>query len=139
MKKIIVVLICFLGLQASAQITIKPGELFLLDDPEAGQSITGTLIQPGQKPVPEVAEVQELRYAEYVETPDGSALLLRPPSCRPRCSRRRSSAISCWSSSDACANRHGGPAIWPAHGYPRIETIPMWREAISPLCSAMQL
>jgi DNA-directed RNA polymerase subunit beta' len=60
------------------EITIKPGELFLLDDPEAGQSITGTLIQPGQKPVPEVAEVKELRYAEYVETPDGSALLLRP-------------------------------------------------------------
>lgn len=60
------------------EITIKPGELFLLDDPETGQSVTGTLVNPGQKPVPELAEVTEMRYLEYVETPDGSALLLRP-------------------------------------------------------------
>ena len=60
------------------EITIKPGELFLLDDPESGQSVTGTLVNPGQKPVPEMAEVTEMRYLEYVETPDGSALLLRP-------------------------------------------------------------
>ncbi len=60
------------------EITIKPGDLFLLDDPESGQSVTGTLVNPGQKPVPELAEVTEMRYLEYVETPDGSALLLRP-------------------------------------------------------------
>ncbi len=60
------------------EITIKPGDLFLLDDPELGQSVTGTLIPPGQKPVPELEAVAEMRYAEYVETPDGSALLLRP-------------------------------------------------------------
>jgi DNA-directed RNA polymerase subunit beta' len=60
------------------EITIKPGELFLLDDPETGQSVTGTLVNPGQKPVPELDEVTEMRYLEYVETPDGSALLLRP-------------------------------------------------------------
>jgi DNA-directed RNA polymerase subunit beta' len=60
------------------EITIKPGELFLLDDPELGQSVSGNLIMPGQKPVPELEAVKEMRYAEYVETPDGSALLLRP-------------------------------------------------------------
>jgi DNA-directed RNA polymerase subunit beta' len=60
------------------EITIKPGELFLLDDPEMGQSVTGTLVPPGQKPVPELEALKEMRYVEYVETPDGSALLLRP-------------------------------------------------------------
>jgi DNA-directed RNA polymerase subunit beta' len=60
------------------EITIKPGELFLLDDPESGQSVTGTLVYPGQQPVPELAAVTEMRYLEYVETPDGSALLVRP-------------------------------------------------------------
>jgi DNA-directed RNA polymerase subunit beta' len=60
------------------EITVKPGELFLLDDPESGQSVTGTLVYPGQKPVPELAAVTEMRYLEYVETPDGSALLVRP-------------------------------------------------------------
>ena len=60
------------------EITIKPGELHLLDDPEAGQSVTGTICYPGQKPVPELEALTELRYLEYVETPEGSALLIRP-------------------------------------------------------------
>jgi DNA-directed RNA polymerase subunit beta' len=60
------------------EITIKPGELHLLDDPEAGQSVTGTICAPGQKPVPELEAVTELKYLEYVETPEGSALLIRP-------------------------------------------------------------
>ncbi len=60
------------------EITIKPGDLHLLDDPEAGQSVTGTIVYPGQKPVPELEPVTELRYLEYVETPEGSALLIRP-------------------------------------------------------------
>jgi DNA-directed RNA polymerase subunit beta' len=60
------------------EITIKPGELHLLDDPEAGQSVTGTICYPGNKPVPELEAVTELRYLEYVETPEGSALLIRP-------------------------------------------------------------
>jgi DNA-directed RNA polymerase subunit beta' len=60
------------------EITIKPGELHLLDDPEAGQSVTGTICYPGAKPVPELEAVTELRYLEYVETPEGSALLIRP-------------------------------------------------------------
>ena len=60
------------------EITIKPGDLHLLDDPESGQSVTGTICNPGQKPVPELEAVTELRYLEYVETPEGSALLIRP-------------------------------------------------------------
>ncbi len=60
------------------EITIKPGELHLLDDPEAGLSVTGTICYPGQKPVPDLEASTELRYLEYVETPEGSALLLRP-------------------------------------------------------------
>jgi DNA-directed RNA polymerase subunit beta' len=60
------------------EITIKPGDLHLLDDPEAGQSISGNIAYPGQKPIPELEAVTELRYLEYVETPEGSALLLRP-------------------------------------------------------------
>jgi DNA-directed RNA polymerase subunit beta' len=60
------------------EITIKPGELHLLDDPEAGQSVTGTICYPGQKPIPELETLTELRYLEYVETPEGSALLIRP-------------------------------------------------------------
>ncbi len=60
------------------EITIKPGDLHLLDDPESGQTVTGTICYPGQKPVPELEELTELRYLEYVETPEGSALLIRP-------------------------------------------------------------
>jgi DNA-directed RNA polymerase subunit beta' len=60
------------------EITIKPGELHLLEDPEAGQSVSGTIAYPGQKPIPEIEAVSELKYLEYVETPEGSALLLRP-------------------------------------------------------------
>jgi DNA-directed RNA polymerase subunit beta' len=60
------------------EITIKPGELHLLDDPESGQMVTGTIVNPGQKPVPELEAVTELKYLEYVETPEGSALLIRP-------------------------------------------------------------
>lgn len=60
------------------EITIKPGELHLLEDPEAGQSVSGTIAYPGQQPIPELEPVTELKYLEYVETPEGSALLLRP-------------------------------------------------------------
>jgi DNA-directed RNA polymerase subunit beta' len=60
------------------EITIKPGDLHLLDDPESGQTVTGTICYPGQKPVPELEAITELRYLEYVETPEGSALLIRP-------------------------------------------------------------
>jgi DNA-directed RNA polymerase subunit beta' len=60
------------------EMVIKPGELHLLDDPEAGQKMDGSLVYPGQEILPGLPTVTELRYLEYVETPEGAALLVRP-------------------------------------------------------------
>jgi DNA-directed RNA polymerase subunit beta' len=60
------------------EIVIKPGNLYLLDDPEAGQAADGSIVHPGQSVLPGLPPVEELRYAEYVETPEGAALLVRP-------------------------------------------------------------
>ncbi|HAZ44706.1 MAG TPA: DNA-directed RNA polymerase subunit beta'' [Cyanobacteria bacterium UBA11369] len=59
------------------EIAIKPGELHLVDDPEAVMALDGTIAAPGQELVPGLV-ASELRYVEYVETPEGPALLLRP-------------------------------------------------------------
>jgi DNA-directed RNA polymerase subunit beta' len=59
------------------EIAIKPGELHLVDDPEAVMAKDGTIASPGQEVIPGLVS-EELRYIEYVETPDGPALLLRP-------------------------------------------------------------
>ena len=67
------------------EIVIKPGDLHLIDDLEAiapdFRSImtenTGSLVHPGQEVYPGIS-AQELRYVEYIETPEGPALLLRP-------------------------------------------------------------
>lgn len=59
------------------EIVIKPGELHLVDDPEAMMAKDGTLANPGQEITPGLT-VSELRYIEYVESPEGPALLLRP-------------------------------------------------------------
>jgi DNA-directed RNA polymerase subunit beta' len=59
------------------EIVIKPGELHLVDDPEAVIAKDGTFAHPGQEVLPGLS-VTELRYLEYVETPEGHALLLRP-------------------------------------------------------------
>ena len=59
------------------EIVIKPGDLHLLDDPEAVMAKDGTLANPGQEVIPGLT-VEELRYLECVETPEGHALLLRP-------------------------------------------------------------
>jgi DNA-directed RNA polymerase subunit beta' len=59
------------------EIVIKPGELHLADNPEAVMSKDGTIVSPGQEVIPGLA-VDELRYIEYVESPEGPALLLRP-------------------------------------------------------------
>ncbi len=59
------------------EVIIKPGELRMVDDPEAIASMDGNLVNPGQEIAPGViADV--LALVEYVETPEGSALLLRP-------------------------------------------------------------
>jgi DNA-directed RNA polymerase subunit beta' len=59
------------------EIAIKPGDLHLVDDPEAAMQKHDTFAYPGQEVIPGVVP-SELRYVEYVETPEGSALLLRP-------------------------------------------------------------
>ncbi len=59
------------------EIVIKPGDLHLADNPEEVMTKDGSLAQPGQEIVPGLS-VDELRYIEYVETPEGAALLLRP-------------------------------------------------------------
>jgi DNA-directed RNA polymerase subunit beta' len=59
------------------EIVIKPGELHLIDEiPEAFAS-EGQLVHPGTEAIPGVT-AEELRYGEVVETPEGTALLLRP-------------------------------------------------------------
>jgi DNA-directed RNA polymerase subunit beta' len=59
------------------EIVIKPGELHLVDDPEMVMAIDGQIVNPGQEAIPGI-EAKELHYVEYVETPEGPALLLRP-------------------------------------------------------------
>ncbi len=59
------------------EIAIKPGDLHLVDDPQTAMRKHGTLVYPGDEVMPDLI-AQELRYVEYVETPEGSALLLRP-------------------------------------------------------------
>jgi DNA-directed RNA polymerase subunit beta' len=59
------------------EIVIKPGELHLADNPEAVMSKHETIVSPGQEVMPGLT-VDELRYVEYVESPEGPALLLRP-------------------------------------------------------------
>ncbi|WP_144017781.1 DNA-directed RNA polymerase subunit beta' [Planktothrix sp. PCC 11201] len=59
------------------EIVIKPGELHLVDDPEMVMAIDGQIVNPGQEVIPGIVS-QDLHYVEYVETPEGPALLLRP-------------------------------------------------------------
>lgn len=56
------------------EIVIKPGELHLIDVPPAE---SGELVNPGTEVLPGVI-LEELKYVEGVETPEGFALLLRP-------------------------------------------------------------
>ncbi len=59
------------------EIVVKPGELHLIDDPEMVIALDGQIANPGQEVIPGLVS-QELRYIEYVETPEGPAILLRP-------------------------------------------------------------
>ncbi|PSB11729.1 DNA-directed RNA polymerase subunit beta'' [filamentous cyanobacterium CCP2] len=59
------------------EIVIKPGELHLADNPEAVMAKHETIVSPGQEAMPGLT-VDELRYVEYVDSPEGPALLLRP-------------------------------------------------------------
>ncbi|BAI90591.1 DNA-directed RNA polymerase subunit beta' [Arthrospira platensis NCB002] len=59
------------------EIVVKPGELHLVDDPEMVMAIDGQIKNAGEEVIPGVTAT-ELNYVEYVETPEGPALLLRP-------------------------------------------------------------
>ncbi|MBN3886471.1 MAG: DNA-directed RNA polymerase subunit beta'' [Nostoc sp.] len=58
------------------EVVVKPGELLMVDDPESVIGRDNTFIQPGEEFQGSVAT--ELRYIQYVETPEGPALLSRP-------------------------------------------------------------
>lgn len=59
------------------EIVIKPGELHLIDDfPDPSQKPEGQIFTPGTETPGGILE--EMRYCEYVETPEGGAMLLRP-------------------------------------------------------------
>lgn len=59
------------------ELVIKPGELLMVDDPESVMNRDGTFGQPGEEILPGHI-LSDLRYIEYVESPEGPALLLRP-------------------------------------------------------------
>ncbi|MGI0487370.1 DNA-directed RNA polymerase subunit beta' [Pantanalinema rosaneae CENA516] len=59
------------------EIVIKPGDLHMIDNPDAIATREAFLANPGQEVMPGLA-APELRYVEYVESPEGPALLLRP-------------------------------------------------------------
>ncbi|MGC9524951.1 MAG: DNA-directed RNA polymerase subunit beta' [Limnospira sp.] len=59
------------------EIVIKPGELHLVDDPEMVMALDGQIKNAGEEVIPGITAT-ELNYVEYVETPEGPALLLRP-------------------------------------------------------------
>jgi len=58
------------------EIAIKPGAFHLLDEPPLVEA-DGQLLQPGVEILPGV-ETEALCYGEYLDTPEGMALLLRP-------------------------------------------------------------
>ncbi len=59
------------------EIVVKPGDLHLVDDPEMVMALDGQIAKPQQEVIPGLV-ASELRYIEYVETPEGPAILLRP-------------------------------------------------------------
>ncbi len=59
------------------EIVIKPGSLHMADNPEDVMGKDGTIINPGQEAIPGL-EVEALSYVEYIESPEGPAMLLRP-------------------------------------------------------------
>ncbi|WP_338038386.1 DNA-directed RNA polymerase subunit beta'' [Neosynechococcus sphagnicola] len=59
------------------EIVIKPGDLHMVDSPDQLLVKHESIASPGQE-VMSGLSVNDLRYVEYVETPEGSAILLRP-------------------------------------------------------------
>ena len=59
------------------EIVVKPGDLHMVDSLDGLITREATLVSPGQEIMPGLIAT-ELRYAEFVETPEGPAMLLRP-------------------------------------------------------------
>ena len=59
------------------EIVIKPGDLHLTETTEEVMAKGGTLANAGEEILPDLV-AEDLRYIEYIETPEGAALLLRP-------------------------------------------------------------
>jgi DNA-directed RNA polymerase subunit beta' len=59
------------------EIVIKPGDLRLVDDPQTAMQKDGSLAYPQTEVMPGII-TEDLRYVEYVDSPDGPAILLRP-------------------------------------------------------------
>jgi DNA-directed RNA polymerase subunit beta' len=57
------------------EVVIKPGELLMVDEPDSTNQ-DGIFVQPGEEFHGSIAT--ELRYVQYIETPEGPALLSRP-------------------------------------------------------------
>lgn len=59
------------------EMIVKPGEIHLIDV-DYTPPAEGILVYPGSSVLPGLPPVEELKYVEYVETPEGPALLVRP-------------------------------------------------------------
>lgn len=59
------------------EIVVKPGDLHMADNPEAVMERDRTIIPPGEEIMPGLT-TSALSYLEYVESPEGPAVLLRP-------------------------------------------------------------
>ncbi|CCH67291.1 DNA-directed RNA polymerase delta (= beta'') subunit [Richelia intracellularis HH01] len=58
------------------EVVIKPGELLMVDDPETVMDKDDTFIQPGEEFLGKT--FTELRYIQYLDSPEGPAILSRP-------------------------------------------------------------
>ncbi|MEO0967951.1 MAG: DNA-directed RNA polymerase subunit beta'' [Cyanobacteria bacterium J06639_18] len=58
------------------EVVIKPGDLLMVDDPEKIMGKDGSFVQPGEEILGQV--VSQLRYVEYIDSPEGPAILTRP-------------------------------------------------------------
>jgi DNA-directed RNA polymerase subunit beta' len=59
------------------EILVKPGDIHMVDAPDDVMERDGTIVTAGEEVMPGLV-AEGLRYVNYVDTPDGPALLLRP-------------------------------------------------------------
>lgn len=59
------------------EVVIRPCDIHMIDTPGDAESKDGTIVNAGEEVIPGVV-ADSLRYVEFAETPEGSALLLRP-------------------------------------------------------------